>query len=157
MPLPADPVEAGGRPLRRRREPDADIGAPRLRGTVVDALQAFTDHRCYEWMPLPADSLEGVRSVGAVNPVQIYGRPGLQGTAVRIPPSEPRTPNPKRRGPLRPLRQFSSKPDLDAPVLFPTIPGFVCGHGQGFSVAGDERRSNAAPLQFFPNRRCASL
>src|SRR6516164_7819824 len=38
---------------------------------------------------------------------------------------------------------------LDAPVLFPSIPGFVCGHGQSFSVAGDERRSNAAPLQFF--------
>ena len=78
MPLPADPVEAGGRPLRRRREPDADIGAPRLRGTV-DALQAFTDHRCYEWMPSPADSLEGVRSVGAVNPMQISVHRGYEG------------------------------------------------------------------------------
>src|SRR6266478_1628466 len=50
-------------------------GRPRLRGTA--ALQACTETDG----PMLADSLEGVRPVGAVEMVSIYGRPRVRGTA----------------------------------------------------------------------------
>ena len=56
--------------------------------------------RCNEWTPLPADPLEGVRSVGAVRGVLIYGRQRLRGTVAREDrKTEFRTPNPKPRTP----------------------------------------------------------
>jgi len=53
----------GGRPLRRRRDMVLIYGRQRLRETV--ALQVSIIVAAIGW-PLLADSLEGVRSVGAV-------------------------------------------------------------------------------------------
>ena len=69
----------GGRPLRRRRENDANLRpatAARDRSSRPPPIIVAMN----EW-PSLADSLEGVRSVGAVKMMAIYGRPRLRGTA----------------------------------------------------------------------------
>jgi hypothetical protein len=88
----------GGRPLRRRRgkwcqftagngsegpqarEDRRQNSEPQTSNPKPQNLQAATDHRCRDRMAVAGRSPGGVRSVGAVRGVSIYGRQRLRGS-----------------------------------------------------------------------------
>src|SRR5258705_281826 len=78
-------------------------------GNGCEGPQPSSDHRSHQPMPLPADPLEGVRSVGAVKWCQSTAGNGCEGPQ---PPSRPPSPPNPILSPPSPLRRPPPRPPL---------------------------------------------